>query len=268
MDQWPPARGVRGRLAGAPRRPRRPVSPDPARAGRVKGRRRRRRSRLPLMRLGRAGQLPTGDRPAGLVRAQGSRTRLPQEEAGLGRRPAPAPASGRGLRSVLPRAAGTERLAACRGHAGRRVRAGPAAGARSRDSVGGRLPVTSTTRSCGRMLGVPGWPRNAKTHPAASTPPWPPSWRMTGPPPWPALPGTASTSERATTPEATQPRGRSPDRARHAIQPGLREPMVSGGCAGDVHPTTDLPRNATDAAGVTAHDRAAALADTTPAIYA
>jgi len=135
-------------------------------------------------------------------------------------------------------------------------------------SVGGRLPVTSTTRSCGRMLGVPGWPRNAKTHPAASTPPWPPSWRMTGPPPWPALPGTASTSERATTPEATQPRGRSPDRARHAIQPGLREPMVSGGCAGDVHPTTDLPRNATDAAGVTAHDRAAALADTTPAIYA
>jgi hypothetical protein len=38
--------------------------------------------------------------------------------------------------------------------------------------------------------------------PGGTTPPWPRSWRMTGPPPWPASPGTASTSECATTPGA------------------------------------------------------------------
>jgi Ion channel len=42
-------------------------------------------------------------------------------------------------------------------------------------SVGGRLPVISATRSCGRILGVCAWPRNANTHPGGSTPPWPPS---------------------------------------------------------------------------------------------
>jgi hypothetical protein len=73
-------------------------------------------------------------------------------------------------------------------------------------SVGGRLPVTSATRSCGRMLGVPGWPRNAKTHPAASTPPWPPSWPTTGPPPWPGSPATASICSGPTPNVMTPPR--------------------------------------------------------------
>ena len=49
---------------------------------------------------------------------------------------------------------------------------------------------------------APALPRNERTHPAALTPPWPPSWPTTGPLPWPAPSGTASTSERARTPEA------------------------------------------------------------------
>ena len=44
-------------------------------------------------------------------------------------------------------------------------------------------PATSGTRSCVRMPAVPGSPRNAKTRPGGSTPRWPPSWPMTGPPP-------------------------------------------------------------------------------------
>ena len=44
--------------------------------------------------------------------------------------------------------------------------------------------------------------KERRDSPDASTPPWPPSWPTTGPPPWLAPPGTASTSERATTPGA------------------------------------------------------------------
>jgi hypothetical protein len=64
-------------------------------------------------------------------------------------------------------------------------------------------PGTSGTPSSARTPAAPGWPRNAGTRRGALTPPSPPSWPMTGPPPWPASPETASTSEYATTPGAS-----------------------------------------------------------------
>jgi hypothetical protein len=77
---------------------------------------------------------------------------------------------------------------------------------------------------------------------------------MTAPPPWPASPGTASTSERATTPGASPAPGVV---ARTGL--GLRASPVSGvdgrptaGAQGRTHPVhRPNPRNAIDAAGVT-----------------
>ena len=46
-------------------------------------------------------------------------------------------------------------------------------------------------------------------------------------------------------------RGRSPDRAGRAVQPGLRADGLASECPGEAHPTTGLRKNASDAAGVT-----------------
>jgi hypothetical protein len=85
-----------------------------------------------------------------------------------------------------------------------------------RSSVaGGRLSAHRQRHTPrGRPRRPPG--QGDEGQPGASTLPWRPSWPMTGPLPWPASPGTASTSERATTPGQGSPRGRSPDRARVA----------------------------------------------------
>jgi hypothetical protein len=94
--------------------------------------------------------------------------------------------------------------------------------------------------------------KERKDSPGGSTPPWPPSWPTTGPPPWPARPGTAFTSERATTPGASPTtRGRSPDRT--ALESaGLRGvDGVRWMRGARAHPTTDLPNSATNFAGVT-----------------
>ena len=66
-------------------------------------------------------------------------------------------------------------------------------------------------------------PRNAMKHPGGSTPRSPPSWPTTWPPPWPGSSGTASSSERATTPgRSPYTRGRSPDRLLGAAwSPGV-----------------------------------------------
>jgi hypothetical protein len=79
----------------------------------------------------------------------------------------------------------------------------------------------------------------------------PPSWPTTGPLPWPAPPGTVSTSARATTPGASRApvvvaRTRLPLGAR---SPGSRwRPWMRGTGA---HPTTDPLRNASNTIGVT-----------------
>jgi hypothetical protein len=83
-------------------------------------------------------------------------------------------------------------------------------------------------------------------------------WNLNGPagrrgrPPWPASPGTASTSERATTPGST-PTPRVVARTGRlgaARSPGSMADPPRGRRVGRT-PATDLPKNADDAGGVT-----------------
>jgi hypothetical protein len=122
-----------------------------------------------------------------------------------------------------------------------------------RSSVaGGRLSAHRQRHTPrGRPRRPPG--QGDEGQPGASTLPWRPSWPMTGPLPWPASPGTASTSERATTPGQGSPRGRSPDRARVAPSgPVSGADGPPGSARVGAHSTIDVPRNAHDASGVTA----------------
>jgi phage terminase large subunit-like protein len=48
-----------------------------------------------------------------------------------------------------------------------------------------RLARHMATPCSAKTPEAPAWPRSGGTHPGGSTPPWPRSWPMTGPPPWP-----------------------------------------------------------------------------------